>query len=515
VVVLVVALWSAARSSAAGGSAIPWEVEPGRVILRGTAQARADAIAALESAQYIVADEGTIALFGMQKVQARLKGSALPAEPSLLLEVLGAARIPGLAEASANARLGIGGGQTGSLWVTRAVPWSESEFRAQYGAVAVASADDATRSTGRGVTIAVLDTGVRMNPSIEGQVLPRSIDFLATGESGVATEDPGGDGFDSDGDGAVDECVGHGTFVASVIALVAPEARQLHIRCVESDGLTTAFLLSQGVAAAIDAGADIVNISAMVPVSAGQLQEVAEAARRAGALLVVSAGNAFENTTTYPGGYPGALCVGSSGPADAFSNGFSTYGSHIDLCAPGESVVLAHAGDPEPVDGAVVLGAIGAEADGSPAFRAASGTSFSAAWASGVAALVRSGHAEWPDALVAPGQIAAELQSHLRATASPLASPVDIESLVGSGIVSSAGATAFLTPGSIPTLPLDVAANGTVAGAPIIDGADLAAMLSAWGPVGLGRISYADLDHSGVVDGGDLAALLSNWTVTP
>ena len=507
---------SAASAGGGGGTAIPVDLEPGRVLLRGTVQARAEAVAALEAAQYIVVDEGSIPLLGIQKVQARLKGSALPAVPEELLLVLDAAAIPGLAEASGNARFGLGGGQTGSLWVTRSVPWSELDFRTQYGALSVASVDDALRSTGRGVTIAVLDTGVRANPLLEGRLIPRGVDLLGATEPDAATEDPGGDGYDSDGDGAVDECVGHGTFVASLVALVAPEARQLHIRCIDSDGLTTAFLLGQAVAAAIDAGADIINISAIVPVPAGQLGEIAEAARRAGALVVASAGNSFENTPTYPGGYPGALCVGSSGPADAFSNGFSTYGSHLDLCAPGESVILEPKGlPPEPVDGAVVLGAIGVEQDGTPALRAASGTSFSAAWASGVAALVRSGHPDWPSATVAPGRIASALIEHLRATASPLAAPVEIESLVGRGVVSSAGATAFLNPGEVPTLALDVVPNGSIDGAPIVDGADLAALLSAWGPVGLGRISFADLDHDGVVDGGDLATLLSNWTVTP
>ncbi|MBL9148531.1 MAG: VCBS repeat-containing protein [Phycisphaerae bacterium] len=52
-----------------------------------------------------------------------------------------------------------------------------------------------------------------------------------------------------------------------------------------------------------------------------------------------------------------------------------------------------------------------------------------------------------------------------------------------------------------PTCPSDLTADGTV------DGADLAALLGAWGRAG----GSADLDRSGLVDGGDLAVLLGSW----
>ena len=45
----------------------------------------------------------------------------------------------------------------------------------------------------------------------------------------------------------------------------------------------------------------------------------------------------------------------------------------------------------------------------------------------------------------------------------------------------------------------------------IVDGADLSALLGAWGTSG----GPADIDHSGLVDGADLAALLGYWGPCP
>jgi hypothetical protein len=63
-------------------------------------------------------------------------------------------------------------------------------------------------------------------------------------------------------------------------------------------------------------------------------------------------------------------------------------------------------------------------------------------------------------------------------------------------------ACVWLNPPAPPACPADVDRNGT------IDGADLSALLQAWGPC---SNCAADIDRSGTVDGADLSALLQAW----
>ncbi|MFM2163924.1 MAG: hypothetical protein RL325_361 [Planctomycetota bacterium] len=435
-------------------------------------------------------------------------------EEALVLSIVNAA-VPTdeVTEVGLDAEFGIGGGQTGSLWVTRLEGFSQLEHATQYGVAETNIAGAAGRSTGRGVIVAVLDTGVYAVGEHAKMLVPLSYDAFADGApvSGAASADPGPDGLDSDGDGAADECVGHGSFIASIVALAAPQARQLHIRAIDSDGLTTTIVLGRAIAAAIDAGAHVINISAVVPENIAGFANMVARARDAGITVVASSGNFPAEQPTYPGSYPEAASVSSSGPGRIFSSEFSTYSSAIDLCAPGQSFydhdpVLG----PVPVEGASIIGVIGTSPldPSQPLFATASGTSFSSAWVSGAAALVRSAHPEWPTAEVPVALIGQTVIEHLRSNTSAITSDDLHAGLIGTGVLDCGAACAFIAPGSIPTATFDVAAG---AGRPRVDAEDLSVLLNSWGRVPDGRISYADLDGDGLVAGADLAILLSNW----
>jgi subtilisin family serine protease len=72
-------------------------------------------------------------------------------------------------------------------------------------------------------------------------------------------------GVDSNGNGVPDEAAGHGTFVAGAVALVAPHARLLAYRVLDSDGLGTTYDAAGAVTAAADAGAKVINLSVGTP----------------------------------------------------------------------------------------------------------------------------------------------------------------------------------------------------------------------------------------------------------
>jgi len=507
------ALFCLGSSAAAQTDAV---IEPTTLLVAGSDKAIGTVIARIEALGYAVSIGPTLEALGLTELSIEPPVDSPIDTAEILEEVSGDATPPGIDSLGFNFEFGIGGGQTGSLWVTRAVPHTTSDFESQYGVGAIGlGAGAPIRSTGRGVIVGVLDTGVFPVGDLAMTVVARGYDAftdLPTPEGSPAI-DPGGDGIDSDGDRAIDECVGHGSFVGSIIARVAPEARQLHARCVDSDGRTSTALIARALNFAVLGGAQVVNISAVVSDTPPVLDAAILAARARGVTIVASAGNVPQNLVAYPAAYPDVACVASSDAFGQFSQSFSTFGPTVDFCAPGETLYLGSPAAPEPAEGREIIGIIGEDAaqPGTPLYATASGTSFSAAWTSGAAALVRSGRPEWPGTAIPPQSIASAIISRLKVTAAAFASPPTCGGCsgnTGTGILNCHTATNFIDPLVVPTAPFDIVPG---AGAPRIDGADLAALLSSWGPVTPGAISYADLDGDGAVTAADLARLLSNW----
>ena len=126
------------------------------------------------------------------------------------------------------------------------------------------------------------------------------------------------------------------------------------------------------------------------------------------------------------------------------------------------------------------------------------GTSFSTAFVSGAAAIVRAQHPEWPDASTPLDAIVPAIEEVLFASAVPLdgLNPA-YEGMLGAGRLDCAAATLLGPP---QPRPADLDFDG------VVGAADLALLLGAWGSSGPG-----DLDHSGTVGAADLALLLGAW----
>lgn len=193
-------------------------------------------------------------------------------------------------------------------------------------------------STGAGVTVAVLDTGVAGgHPALAGSVAASGPDLI-DGDTDPADV---GNGIDDDGDGRIDEATGHGTHVAGIVLAVAPDAQILPVRVLDSDGIGSAFGLAQGVRAALAADADVLNMSLGTAAESRLLAEVLEEADE-DAVIVASAGNGGSQDLQYPAATAGVVSVASVGPEDALSV-FSNHG-WVDVAAPGEDVVSTFPG---------------------------------------------------------------------------------------------------------------------------------------------------------------------------
>lgn len=161
---------------------------------------------------------------------------------------------------------------------------------------------------------------------------------------------------------------GHGTMVAGIVRLVAPGARIMPLKAFRADGTGTTFDIVRAIYYAVDHGAKVINMSFSMPgFSAELLRAIAYATSR-GIICVASAGNdAEEDPRIYPAAFSEVISVAATDNFDARS-WFTNYGDEfIYLAAPGEGVVTTYPGD---------------------RYAAAWGTSFSAPFVTGAAALL-------------------------------------------------------------------------------------------------------------------------------
>jgi hypothetical protein len=208
--------------------------------------------------------------------------------------------------------------------------------------------DAQLRSRGAGVVVAVIDTGVdRTHPDLVSH-LWRDDHEPGTGgvdidHDGFADDAWGWDFVDNDndpsekvGDPAV-SVAGHGTFIAGLIALIAPECRIMPIRAFTSDGMSNAFTVAAAIKYAVDHGADVINLSFGSPKKSAVVRESINYARQNDVVLVAAMGNENKDTDTDPQ-YPAILSdvIGVAAiDADSRKAIFSNFGSNVRVDALG------------------------------------------------------------------------------------------------------------------------------------------------------------------------------------
>jgi subtilisin family serine protease/putative cell wall-binding protein len=201
---------------------------------------------------------------------------------------------------------------------------------------------------GDGVTIAIVDTGVDL------------------GHSDLAAKiwaNPGeipGNGIDDDGNGFVDDVIGwnfvsgtptptddngHGTHCAGIaaaatdnalgIAGMAPGARIMAVKVLDSRGSGSTAALAEGIDYAVDAGADIISASIGGTSGTKTLEGAVRRATAAGVLVVAASGNEG-GAVLYPAAYTDALSVGATDRNDVRTT-YSNFGPGLDIVAPGGS----------------------------------------------------------------------------------------------------------------------------------------------------------------------------------
>jgi serine protease len=297
---------------------------------------------------------------------------------------------------------------------------------------------------GRGVVVAVLDTGVaytnrgpfRRSPDVSRFGFVGGYDFIAHNH------------FPLDRNG-------HGTFVAGTIAAatnnrygltgLAFGARIMPIRVLDNQGEGEASTIAEGVRYAVRHGASVINLSLEFSsnVTASDIPELIEAlrfARRRGVLVVAAAGNEAHRAIAYPARAPDVVAVGATTEHGCLAD-YSNDGSGLTLVAPGGGADASLAGDPnchpELPSGRDVFQVTFTGASprrfGIPS--GYEGTSMAAPHVSATAALIIASR------VLGRRPTPARIVARLRATARKLGGGGD-ESLYGAGLVDAAAATA-------------------------------------------------------------------------
>jgi len=187
-------------------------------------------------------------------------------------------------------------------------------------------------------TVAILDTGLDdRQPALIGHVAPGGYDYI---EDDAQPEEVTR-GQDRDGDGFTDEGYGHGTFVAGIVALVAPEAKILPQRVLDAEGRGNVFMVAEAIYDAVAAGADVINLSfgTADKIHSKVLDEAVRSAEKRGAVVVAAAGNDGSSSAHYPAAMSGVISVAAQAEDSSDLADFSTRGKWVDLAAPGERVV--------------------------------------------------------------------------------------------------------------------------------------------------------------------------------
>jgi subtilisin family serine protease len=257
--------------------------------------------------------------------------------------------------------------------------------------------------TGSGVTVAVIDTGVDPTNPVLKNLLVSGYDFTRNVSGGSEKSDVSASPDLSQAqtaqvnqrtvavldqrtvavlDGSQYSAFGHGTMTAGIVHLVAPQAKIMPLKSFNANGTGYDSDVLRAIYYAVKNGAKVLSMSFDYTSYSPELANAIKYANSNGVVSVSSAGNDGQQIVVYPGGLPSVIDVASTSNSDIQSV-FTNYGAPpVYMAAPGEGVMTTYPWG---------------------TYAAGWGTSFSAPFVSGTAALMLGTNGNCTTANVASG----------------------------------------------------------------------------------------------------------------
>ncbi|MGA1841087.1 MAG: S8 family serine peptidase [bacterium] len=244
------------------------------------------------------------------------------------------------------------------------------------------------QSLGANIIVAVFDTGIAYRNAAEYAIAPDLAETNFIPGYDFVNDDP-----------YPDDDNRHGTHTAGIIAQstnnflggagVAPECILMPVKVLDDTGSGSVADIVDAIYFAVNNGVQIINMSyGFVTSPSASEEEAIDYAVSQGIAVICSAGNEATSEPHYPSSYESTICVTASRYDHSFADSYSNYGPDVDICAPGGDLDEDLNGDGNP-DGIYQQTHNGTDYK-SFDFYFAEGTSCSAAFVSGVAALVLS-----------------------------------------------------------------------------------------------------------------------------
>lgn len=273
------------------------------------------------------------------------------------------------------------------------------------------------KATGRGVVVAILDTGIRRDaPDLAGTSIQAGFNEI------TQTPQPTDDN-------------GHGTHVAGTIAQttnnnlacagVAYQATLLPVKVLDSQGTGSNYTIDLGLHWATDHGAAVISMS-LGGGDSPALHEGVQYAVNRGVTVVAAAGNGSVGQLAYPAGYPESIAVGALDSSGRRAS-FSQYGPNLAVMAPGVGILQQTI---SPQTGQFYIGNF-------------SGTSMATPHVSGTVALLKQ---------LSPSLKPASVKAILTRTAHPIGG-AGFQPTTGYGGLDAAAAVASVGGGTTPPPP--------------------------------------------------------------